>query len=212
MSALDNVVFDEPGVVANQDDPANDGFGFDYAVEGEEAWTFFGPGNTTHSMPVDQVIEHPETASMEIVSNGTTYTVRPVRYEDGVWLSKYQIGLPEEALFGLVLASPGSENMINEDERLVVRYAEDVSHVLEVLYLNALGVWSRQHGTFIRVSDSLAGLDDYSSLDIDPTQAQDFLDLYDRKYVTVEEAREYALDEAPVEESDEPESDTATEE
>lgn len=206
--SLNDIVFDEPGVVANQDNPAGEAFGFDYAESGDDVWTFYGPGPAKHLLEVDQAIEHPETASMEIVSNGVTYIVRPVRFEDGLWLSKYKIGLPAEALFGLVVAYPEGESMFNEDERLIVRYAEGVDHVLELLYLNPLGVWSRQYGTFVRVSDSLAGMDDYATMEIDTDRAEEYLDLFDRKYPTVEETRAFATD-VPAEEpesEDEPEN------
>lgn len=129
-------------------------------------------------------------ATMEFESSGTRYRIRGFRETDGAWLSKYKTLLPVQALKGLT-PKTGEDEIVERYENLTA-YASDTStYITGVVYTNDLGTWVRQDNDWVLLApsdDSFEGAEVYQ---ISPDSADEFLELYDRNYVTTTDAAKY---------------------
>lgn len=67
----------------------------------------------------------------------------------------------------------------------------DSPYVLGVVYETADGKWVRSGGQFLPIAGDDTTYDTMDRIIIDPAKSSDFLDLYDRNYVTVSDATGY---------------------
>ena len=134
-----------------------------------------------------------ETAddAYRIISRGIEYNTRPFTPEDGLWLSRYSIDLPDDALVGLT--KQGNEENMDTPETLTAYL--DGGFLVGLVYENNEGIWLRADGEWLTVDtlDELSG-DESSNFEVDPEQAADLLDLFDGQHVTADEAQAYSIE------------------
>lgn len=121
-------------------------------------------------------------------SDGDRNFIREVQESDGKWLSKYGVALPVEILEHMV--SQG-ENAVNET--LLAYSLDDSPYVIGVVYKTSTGNWLRQNQDWILLSndDETFSKENIFAAEIDPERAAEFIELYDRNYVTVSDAEQY---------------------
>jgi len=138
------------------------------------------------SVKVARIDQDANSARLVLVTKKAKFNWRPIREADGIWISKLGIPLPIEAIPGIAVSGDTVAKEI-----LSAFSDQDSPYVLGVTYETADGSWSRSGGQFLPMSG-----DDttYSTMDrivIDPSKAKEFLDLYDKNYVTVSDAAGY---------------------
>lgn len=135
---------------------------------------------------VARIDQDANSARLVLVTKKAKYNWRPIREADGIWISELAIPLPVEAIPGIAVSG---DTVAKE---ILSAFSEaDSPYVLGVTYETADGSWVRSGGQFLPI----AGDDTtYSTMDrivIDASKAKEFLDLYDRNYVTVSDAAGY---------------------
>ncbi|UDL15874.1 hypothetical protein QEH42_gp083 [Microbacterium phage Pumpernickel] len=119
-------------------------------------------------------------------SNRVLYQTRELRETDGQWLSAYQIDLPLEAVESLMAGAP---RMAQES---IIAYASDDSpYVLGVVYKNGESSWVRSDGDWLLIAEGDDTYQGMEAINIGAEEAEEFLDLYDRNFVTVSDAQKY---------------------
>jgi len=128
------------------------------------------------------------SARLVLVTNKIKYNWRPVREADGIWISKYQIPIPIEAISGVAVSG---ETVATE---LLSAFSDgDSPYVLGVVYETADGKWVRSGGSFLPIAGDDQTYSDMERIVIDSAKAKDFLALYDKNYVTVSDATTYEV-------------------
>jgi hypothetical protein len=126
------------------------------------------------------------------------YTLRPFRDEDGQWLSKFQVDLPVEALNQIVNREskasymsymPGS--VMPQDESITAVAYEGSQYIVGLLYNNDLGNWARIGGDWVLLNAVDNSYDDTVAFPISFVGAQDLLDAYDSKQLTINDIQPY---------------------
>jgi len=136
--------------------------------------------------------------TIEFESNGSQYVIRPIRSEDGYWLSDLHTSIPIDALMDKVTGD-------NMNETLTAYMLDDSPYVVGLVYHTDNGDYSREDGMWVQLSpdDDLFSNDDVYSADIDPSKADEFINLYDDNYVSVDDLTDYeSADSEPEEDSD----------
>lgn len=121
-------------------------------------------------------------------SDGNRNFIREVQESDGTWLSRYKIALPVEVLENMVAQG---ENAVNET---ILAYSlDDSPYVIGVVYKDKTGSWLRQNQewTLLSNNDDTFDKENVYVSEIDPEKAGEFIELYDRNYVTVSDAEQY---------------------
>jgi hypothetical protein len=153
------------------------------------------------SIDLNQLSTDNKTGRLTFVSpDGIKYNVREFRENDGRWMSKYRISLPEEALSYLTPQNEGADvvrltgnDLTAPDESLDAFSIDDSVYILGLVYTNQYGRFSRVDGDWVLLAPNDRTYDDMIVTSIDPNRAEEFLDLYDRNYVTVTDAEEFEL-------------------
>ena len=135
------------------------------------------------TIKIARIDQDVNSGRLVLVTNKIKYNWRPVREADGVWLSQHRIPLPIEAIPGIAVSGD-----IVATEMLSAFSDSDSPYVLGVVYETADGKWVRSGGQFLPVSGDDTTYDTMDRIIIDPVKSSDFLDLYDRNYVTVSDA------------------------
>ena len=143
----------------------------------------------------------PITDRISFESDGKTYSIREPRETDTRWLSKYKVTLPIEAIRAFAIRG---EHM-NPDETLDAFASEDSPYVVGVVYTNGVGRWSRVDGDWVLLAADDDAFDDMEVFEIDAERGDEFLELYDSNYVSVQDATQY--ESAEPDDSDEESSD-----
>lgn len=136
------------------------------------------------SIKVARIDPDGNSARLILVTNKVKYSWRPLREADGIWLSALKVPLPVEAIPGIA-----SGEMMTE--LLSAFSSGDSPYVLGVVLETADGRWVRSGGQFLPMAGDDTTFADMDRIDIDPARAEEFLDLYDRNYVTVSDASGY---------------------
>jgi hypothetical protein len=125
-------------------------------------------------------------------SDNVLYKLRSFREEDGFHLSKYSILLPISVLEGLTKNKKGT---FVENETLIAYVVDGSPFIAALVYRNAgAGSYLRVSGEWMSLSSASEDLDGLSSIEIDPATAEDFIELYDNNYVSIEDIGEYELE------------------
>lgn len=132
---------------------------------------------------VDRVDEVANSDRLVLVSKTVKYNWRPPREADGIWLSSLRVPIPVEAM-STIATGDEMENL----ENLSAYSSGDSPYVLGVVYTTPDGRWVRSSGSFLPIAEDDTTYADMDRIDIDPARSKDFLDLYDRNYVTVSDA------------------------
>jgi len=139
--------------------------------------------------------ESNNTISFE--SFGYNYIVRNLREEDGIWMSKYQIPLPVEALETII--DQASESMYMaymdgyspQEELLVALALPDSDYIYGLMYSSETGDWIRVDGDWALMSPVDNTFEDSVGLVIDPNMAEEYLEKYDSQRLTVSDTEPY---------------------
>lgn len=121
-------------------------------------------------------------------SDGDRNFIREIQESDGTWLSQYKVALPVEVLERRVLEGKG-----NMAESIKAYALDDSPYVIGVVYQTESGNWLRQSQdwTLLSPDDETFSKENVFILDIDPQKAAEFIELYDKNYVTVSDAEKY---------------------
>lgn len=137
------------------------------------------------SIKVARIDHDPNSDRLVLVTNKVKYTWRPVREADGIWATEFKIPLPVEAITEILTGDPLIEKILSAYS------SGDSPYVLGVVFETADGQWVRSGGTFIPMSPDDTTYADMDRIVIDPVRSKEFLDLYDKNYVTVSDAAAY---------------------
>lgn len=154
------------------------------------------------------------TGRLYFVSEGTKYRVRDIVEDDGQWLSKYHTLLPIAAIEQIISGGKVSATDLSGPDETIDAYAlDDSAFVLGLLYTNDSGRWSRVGGDWVLLDPNDETFDDMDSVfTIDPDRTDEFLELYDNNFVSVDDAEAYEAPEVEEpEESEEVEPETVQE-
>lgn len=135
------------------------------------------------SIKVARIDQDANSGRLVLVNKKIKYNWRPIREADGVWISQHRIPLPIEAIPGIAVSGD-----IVATELLSAFSDSDSPYVLGVVYETADGKWVRSGGQFLPIAGDDTTYDTMDRIIIDPAKSSDFLDLYDRNYVTVSDA------------------------
>jgi hypothetical protein len=150
---------------------------------------------TAHTREGKKIFRLDKRKGEGFVSRGKLYEIRPFGDEDGHWLSRYQIDLPEDALAGLTKQG-NAEDMATPET--LTGYI-DGGFLVGLVYENNDGTWLRDDEQWVSIeSDASAGLigEDGSttSFEVDPEQAADLIELFDSQHVTEAEAQPFDIE------------------
>ena len=134
---------------------------------------------------VSRIEQDGTSARLVLSTKKSKYNWRPVREADGIWISKLQVPLPVEALSIIATGETVATEVLSAFS------SGDSPYVLGVTYETAEGSWVRQGGQFLPVATDDTTYADMDRIEIEPGKAKEFLDLYDRNYVTVSDAVGY---------------------
>lgn len=140
------------------------------------------------TIKVARIDTDPNSDRLVLVTKKAKYNWRPIREADGIWISSLQVPIPIEAIPTIAVSG---DTMAKE---ILSAFSDgDSPYVLGVTYETADGSWVRSGGTFLPVAGDDTTYDTMDRIIIDPMKAKDFLDLYDRNYVTVSDATGYEV-------------------
>lgn len=149
--------------------------------------SFDGNLDSTEKWPVTKLNIFQRSGTMYFRSKGVEYTVRELRDNDGLWLSKYGVLLPEEALSALIKIG----GHVDSNEQFMAVATDDSPYIVAVTYSNGNGTFSRQDGQWIKLAENDTTFDSMIPMPVDPSKVKDFLDLYDHNFVSVSDAQKY---------------------
>jgi hypothetical protein len=78
-----------------------------------------------------------------------------------------------------------------EDDYLNVYFIDGSNDVAALVKSTKTGYFARVSGMWMKIASSWLREDDKSSFEIDPKRAKDFIDLYDKRKLTIEDIDEY---------------------
>lgn len=132
---------------------------------------------------VSRIDQDGNSARLVLVTKKVKYSWRPVREADGIWISKHAIPLPVEAIPGIAVSG---DTVAKE---ILSAFSDgDSPYVLGVVYETADGRWVRSSGSFLPIAGDDQTYSDMDRIVIEPAKSKEFLDLYDKNYVTVSDA------------------------
>jgi hypothetical protein len=140
------------------------------------------------------------TGTIKFKAFDADYMIRELREEDGYWLSKYKTPLPVQALEqiirreGVVNYMAYMDNpVIPEEEKTYALAYPDSDFIIALVYDNEIGRYSRIDNDWVLVSPVETAYNDTVAVEIDPDKAEAFVELYDEKQVTIEDAEKHGL-------------------
>jgi len=152
---------------------------------------------------------HKYNGRIDFEAYGASYVIREFHEEDGQWMSDYQISLPTQALEQLVIQRKETHPMIADpntepEETLDAIAFDDSVYVVGLLYRNRMGTWARISGFWTLLAPDESAYDDGVVFPIDPDKANDYIELYDKNYVTISDTYKYQVPPEDEEEEEEP--------
>lgn len=182
MSTL-NELRTEPGVLtAPGEEPR---FAASLLVNDDETEIQVIGNDGVESMKVSRIDQDENSGRLVLSTKKVKYSWRPLREADGTWLSRLHVPVPVEAIPGIAAGD------VMATEMLSAFSSGDSPYVLGVVYETADGQWVRSGGSFLPIAGDDTTYSDMDRIVIDPDKAKDFLDLYDRNYVSVSDAVTY---------------------
>lgn len=137
---------------------------------------------------VARIDPDPNSDRLVLVTKKIRYTWRPIREADGIWATPFHVPMPTEAIVEILTGDPMGEKLISA-------YSSGESpYVLGVTYESPEGSWVRTGGSFLPMSPDDTTYADMDRIEIAPEKVKDFLDLYDKNYVTVSDAANFESD------------------
>jgi len=158
-----------------------------YATDDKKKLVFEGNTDSEKVWSVNKLNIFPLSGTIYFRSRGTEYVVREVRDNDGLWLSKYGVSLPEDALGALIQIG----GQMGSGEQFTAVSTDDSPYVVGLLYKNGSGTYARQDGLWVKLAENDTTYDSMVPIGIEPSKANAFLKLYDKNYVSVSDAENY---------------------
>jgi hypothetical protein len=185
----DRLIFPTPGVMVRPNDEDNGLVPIRWAMAtGEGNLKVKTASGKVEAISADHLTQSHSNDRIVFESDGDRNFIREIQESDGTWLSKYKVALPVEVLERRVLDGKG-----NMAESIKAYALDDSPYVIGVVYQTSTGNWLRQHQdwTLLSPDDETFSKENIQILDIDPEQAREFIELYDKNYVTVSDAEKY---------------------
>lgn len=174
----------EPGVITTPG--ATPVYTASLLVNEDETEVLLATPTGMEPLEVSRIDQDGNSGRLVLVTNKIKYNWRPIREADGVWISKHRIPLPIDAIPGIAVSGD------TVDTEMLSAFTDDDSpYVLGVVYETAEGKWVRSGGQYLPIAGDDTTYDTMDRILIDPAKSSDFLDLYDRNYVTVSDAAGY---------------------
>lgn len=160
-------------------------------VVGDTLTTVNADGSET-PYTAENVSEEGKTGRIVFRADDAEYRIRELREDDGYWMSKYKTLLPVSALQSLI--NQNSKDTDMDTPEILSAYATDESvYVIGLVYENDLGRWVRIDGDWSLMAEDDKTFMDKIAIEIDPERADDFIELYDKNYVTVTDTENYEV-------------------
>lgn len=131
---------------------------------------------------VSRIDHDGSSARLVLSTKKSKYNWRPIREADGIWISKLGIPLPVEVIPSIATGETVTTEVLSAFS------SGDSPYVLGVVYETAEGSWVRQGGQFLPMASDDTTYADMDRIEIEAGKSKEFLDLYDRNYVTVSDA------------------------
>lgn len=183
------VMFTGPGVLTRASQP-NEASRISSVSQNADGSTIYvyNDDTTTSTFETSNVSLDRKTGRLEFVAEDTEFRARDYDESDALWMSKYHIVLPFEALDTRI----DEDNMI-PNESLEAYVSDESVYVVGVGYYNDLGQWARISGGWVSIDPSDDTYSDMGIIEIDPTKAKEFISFFDRNHVTTTDAERYEL-------------------
>jgi hypothetical protein len=145
------------------------------------------------------------TGYAEFTDNGTTYLLRELDEEDGLWMSLYKTELPIPVLQQMIIAKSRNEiekltnfglpESLPEFEALYVYYEPESVRVSAIIYMSSYGIFSRNDADWQDINLSLPELQNLTTEDVAPEKANALINLYDNNMdvMSVKEALKHTI-------------------
>ena len=145
------------------------------------------------------------TGYAEFNAGGIQYLIRELDEEDGLWMSAYKTELPIPVLQQMVISKSRDQiqnltqiqlpDSLPEFEALYVYYKPQAERVTAIIYMGSYGVFTRNDADWQEVNLSLPELQDLTTEDVDPANANSLINLYDNNMgiMSLKEALKYTL-------------------
>jgi hypothetical protein len=160
-------------------------------VVGDTLTTVNDDGSET-PYAAENVSEEGKTGRIIFRADNADYRIRELREDDGYWMSKYKTLLPVGAL--QLLINQKSKDTDMDTSEILSAYANDNSvYVIGLVYENDLGRWLRIDGDWSLMDEEDKTFMDSIAIEIDPERADDYIELYDKNYVTVTDTEDYEI-------------------
>lgn len=168
---------------------------FDYlTVEGDF------PQAQAYPVDAEDLSIDKNTGIIKFEAFGANYMIRELREEDGYWLSQYKTPLPVEALEqiirreGVVNYMAYMDNpVIPEEEKIYALAYPDSDFIIAIVYDNQIGRYSRIDSDWVLVNPVDPTYNDTIAIEIDSDKADELIELYDEKELTIEEAEKFKV-------------------
>lgn len=207
--STDKMVFPYPGVLIDKkSDQKVRGIRWALSTADGDSLKIKYSDGEVENFSITVLTRSPRTDTIIFVSDGNSYTIRRLRETDGLWLSPLGIDLPTDVLESII--TKGDDQVA--DAALTAYATEDSPYIVGVVYSSDEGSFAREGGDWAHLAadDDTFTADGLLTINIDPDKAGDFLKLYDKNYVSVDDAEKYESASAlPEEASEEAESETA---
>jgi hypothetical protein len=156
-------------------------------------------------LPAESMTQVGLTGYVEFNSNGIQYLIRELDEEDGLWMSAYKTELPIPVLQQMIITKSKDQiqtltqielpESLPEFEALYVYYKPEAERVTAIIYMSSYGVFTRNDADWQEVNLSLPELQDLTTEDVDPANANSLINLYDTNMdvMSLKEALKYTL-------------------
>lgn len=171
----------EPGVITTSGSAPR--YAATLLVNESETEVLIADPSGFESLKVARIDSDGNSGRLILVTKKAKYNWRPLREADGIWISSLRIPVPVEAIPDIAVSGDTVATEI-----LSAFSDSDSPYVLGVVYETAAGRWVRSGGQFLPMAGDDTTYETMERIVIDPARASEFLDLYDRNYVTVSDA------------------------
>lgn len=152
----------------------------------------YDPGDSAlHPIETGTVNYASDMSTAMFTARSTTYVVRRIVDEDGLWASTLGAVVPADSLEFLY---QGGIDMADPVESLWVAIDPDTDEVQELIYSSRAGVYARSSGAWQKYSDDDVSLDGVESIDVNGDAIQAFDDAEDsRSILTRPDVERFAI-------------------
>jgi hypothetical protein len=210
MTSLPNIANVQPGQLVypnygvleavGSTDPSREVVQFAYYYDEDTLAVIYIDGSM-ESFPLNSgKIDPYKNGFVKFTSNSVNYQIRMFNEQDGRWISKYKISIPES--IAKQIAIQANKELANnmpylQDnvEELVAFCPSDGDYIIGLLYVTKYGPFMRESGTWLGVSPHDTTFDGMSAFSSSVEGAEDLVDLFDSGPLPLEEAKKYFVGE-----------------